>query len=63
MSETEGASIGYRLVDGETQGPWRLYSKPLRVAVNTVLEAKAIRYGYTESSITRVHGKLVNKND
>ncbi len=43
---TEGSSLGYRLDDGE----WQLYSRPVEVAEGQVVTAKAIRYGYKESS-------------
>lgn len=45
-SETEGASIGWRI--GE--GAWQLYTAP--IPSQTGLEAKAIRYGYKESAVT-----------
>lgn len=49
-SETEGASIGYR-IDG---GDWQLYSRPVPLASGQTLEAKAVRYGYAESPVTSV---------
>ncbi len=48
-SATPGASIGYRLA-GETA--WRLYAGPF-AAKGVAAEAKAIRYGYAESPLTR----------
>jgi hypothetical protein len=45
---TEGASIGYRLTN---DGPWQLYSKPIRCESGDMLQAKAIRIGYKESEI------------
>ncbi len=42
-----GASISYRL----DEGPWRLYTKPLPPLRGERLEAKAVRYGWQESSI------------
>ena len=47
-SETEGASIGYR-IDGEVR--WRLYTEPFAVKPGTRIEAKAIRYGFRESEV------------
>ena len=47
-SETEGASIGYR-IQGRSQ--WQLYGKPIGFS-NETIEAKAIRYGYQESDIS-----------
>ena len=47
VSETEGASIGYRTSD---QNDWNLYTGPL--TLKTPIEAKAIRYGYKESQIS-----------
>ncbi len=47
-SETEGASIGYR-IQGRSQ--WQLYSKPIELS-NEHIEAKAVRYGYQESDIS-----------
>ena len=45
--ETPGASIGYRLNDG----PWLLYSEPVRVESGDRLTAKAVRYGWQESEV------------
>jgi len=50
-SETEGASIGYR-VDGEIR--WRLYTGPFAAGPVTRIEAKAIRYGFKESEVASV---------
>lgn len=47
-SETEGASIGYR-IQGRSQ--WQLYGTPIDFS-NETIEAKAIRYGYQESDIS-----------
>lgn len=52
-SETEGASIGYRFT--ESENGWQLYNGPLRVSSGTRLEAKAVRYGYAESSVETVN--------
>ena len=46
---TPGSSLGYR-IDG---AGWQLYSEPFTVGKMQVVEAKAIRYGYQESGITR----------
>ena len=43
-------SVGYR-VNG---GAWNLYSKPLSLPRNTILEAKSVRYGWAESPVIRV---------
>lgn len=45
-SETEGASIGFRL-NGEER--WRLYTGAIRLMPGQTIEAKAIRYGFVES--------------
>jgi hypothetical protein len=50
-SVTKGASIGYRL---GPQSPWLLYERPVPVPAGAQVEAKAIRYGYSESSPTRL---------
>ena len=47
-------SVGYR-VNG---GPWRLYSKPLSLPKNAILEAKSVRYGWAESQSTRASHSL-----
>lgn len=47
--ESEGASIGYRI----DAGPWRLYTGPFSLEDGSVLEAKAIRYGWSESPLAR----------
>jgi arylsulfatase A-like enzyme len=49
-SATQGASLGYRL--GPTE-PWSLYSKPVTIPAAGLVEAKAVRYGYLESQVTR----------
>lgn len=52
---TEGASIGYRLVDGTgNAGPWRLYTGPFRTRIGNTIETKAVRYGWAESPTTVV---------
>ncbi|MCG8442854.1 MAG: sulfatase [Caulobacterales bacterium] len=57
-SATQGASIGYRLCgpEGCADGaPWRLYAEPVRAPTNgaAMIEAKAVRYGYEESSVSQ----------
>ncbi|MCY7353146.1 MAG: sulfatase, partial [Cytophagaceae bacterium] len=42
---TPGASLGYRLNDG----PWRLYTQPVRIPQLGSLNAKAIRIGFKPS--------------
>ena len=48
-SPTQGASIGWRI---QGENAWRLYSEPLTLRHSTTIEAKAIRYGFAESTIT-----------
>lgn len=43
-------SVGYR-VNGDA---WKLYSKPLSLPKNAILEAKSVRYGWAESPMIRV---------
>lgn len=45
----EGASIAYRI----DEGPWRMYSGPVPLPKDQSFEAKAVRYGWEESDITR----------
>jgi N-sulfoglucosamine sulfohydrolase len=49
-SKTPGASIGYRFGD---DAAWQLYTGPIMAKPGTPIEAKAIRYGYTESAAAR----------
>jgi arylsulfatase A-like enzyme len=49
---TQGASIGYTMEEGPA-AKWRLYTGPIRVAAGMTLRAKAIRYGFKESSETK----------
>ena len=51
-SETKGASIGYRLLDEDGEGDWKLYVGPIQLPENGKLEAKAIRYDFHESQVT-----------
>lgn len=51
-SETEGASIRYRTVDGTgNTGSWELYVHPFEVPEGFAIEAHAIRYGWQESPL------------
>ena len=47
-------SVGYR-VNG---GAWNLYSKPLSLPRNTILEAKSVRYGWAESPVISAEREL-----
>jgi len=47
---TPGASLGYRL----DEGPWQLYAAPIPAAGASRLEARAQRYGWAPSPITRL---------
>ncbi len=49
---TQGASIGYTTEDGPS-ARWRLYTGPILVKPSMTLRAKAIRYGYKESTEAR----------
>jgi len=52
---TEGASIGYRL--GE-KGRWLIYTGPIQLKADTLLQTKAIRIGYKESeAVQKVIGR------
>jgi N-sulfoglucosamine sulfohydrolase len=46
-SATAGASIGYRV----NEGNWQLYAGPVAVAAGVEVEAKAVRYGWDESDV------------
>jgi arylsulfatase A-like enzyme len=50
---TQGASIGYTTDPGPSP-KWRLYTGPILVDGPMTLRAKAIRYGYKESTETRI---------
>jgi arylsulfatase A-like enzyme len=50
-SPTPGASIGYR-IGADREDGWQLYTRPIDLPAGTVLKAKAIRYGYRESTTT-----------
>ena len=47
-SDIPGASIGFRLDNGD----WRPYQRPVPVAGLRSVEAKAVRYGWEESTVT-----------
>ena len=52
-SETAGASIEYRLVtDGEPEA-WSIYTGDVAINPGQSIEARAIRYGYAPSGISR----------
>ena len=46
---TQGSSIGYRL----DEGSWQLYSGRVDVSGADQVEVKAVRYGWSESSIVK----------
>lgn len=48
-SDTDGASIGYRLLPRDTR--WRLYVEPIVAMPGQRIEVKAIRYGFKESEV------------
>jgi len=50
-SRTPGASLGYRLGPDDA---WRLYTQPVIIEGPSAVEAKAIRYGYAESAVSRL---------
>jgi arylsulfatase A-like enzyme len=45
VSDTQGASLRYRIDDG----PWRIYTEPISVPEGALLKADAVRYGYRAS--------------
>ena len=49
QSSTPGASLGYRFDDED----WQLYRAPVALAAGRSLTAKAVRYGWAESSEVR----------
>lgn len=55
-SATQGASIGYRLIDnGEAaEGPWTVYTGPVELPPGGQLVCIAHRLGYRPSSVVRV---------
>ena len=51
VSDTEGASIAYRI---DTTSTWQLYTEPLRITTPTTLYAQAIRIGYKHSTVSSI---------
>lgn len=49
-SDSEGASIGYRLDEGH----WQLFAEPVAVRSGQNIETKAVRYGWQESPSTKL---------
>jgi len=47
---TKGASIGYR-IDG---GRWQLYTSPITLRLGNHIQAKAVRYGWSESEVVEL---------
>lgn len=57
-SETEGASIGYRISqEAVPASGWHLYTSAIKLNKGQTMEAKAVRYGYKESGITTIVSK------
>jgi hypothetical protein len=54
--ETDGASVGYRILTGEAgeSWEWRLYTGPFRVEAGDTVEAMAVRYGWRSSSVAKL---------
>lgn len=50
-TDVDGASIAYTLEEG-TGARWKLYAGPLEVTAPATLRARAVRYGWAESSDT-----------
>lgn len=53
QSSSPGASLGYRLDDAD----WQLYRAPVAVAAGQSFVAKAVRYGWAESTEVRWEGR------
>ncbi len=54
-SPTHGASIRYRVSDGSgNTGAWLLYTGPVEMQLGHTVEARAVRYGWSESAATVV---------
>jgi arylsulfatase A-like enzyme len=47
FSDTEGASIGYRIGDG----PWMVYTGPFETTPDEIVSARAVRYGWEASTV------------
>ena len=56
-SPTPGASIGYRLREDDGSEHWMLYTAPLTLQPDAVIEAKAVRYGFAESDVVQVDAR------
>lgn len=51
-SKTEGASIGFQIIEGDKlSNIWQLYKSPLSLAPGTKIRAQAHRIGFEESAI------------
>ncbi len=55
-SETEGASIGYKMYGYNESTPekWEVYTRPLTIHVDTRIEAVAHRLGYAQSESIKI---------
>ena len=55
-SETEGASIGYKVYGFDESAPeqWKVYTRPLAISVDTRIEAVAHRLGYGQSGSIKI---------
>lgn len=49
LAASEGASIAYTLDAGDTPR-WQLYARPIRLTASATLRARAVRYGWGEST-------------
>lgn len=59
-STTEGASIGYQILEagGSLQDRWLLYTSPITVPVGRTLKAVAHRIGYAPSTVVTAASRL-----
>jgi arylsulfatase A-like enzyme len=48
----QAASMGYKINDGH----WKLYVSPFPISPGDTVEAKAVRYGWEESAVTKIQG-------
>jgi arylsulfatase A-like enzyme len=46
-----GATVGYRRIGGGSDTRWRLYTAPFQARRGERIEAKAVRYGWAESTV------------
>lgn len=53
LCETDGASMVYRIIDGDDDGRWQLYVEPFDVESRVTIEAQACRLGYRDSRVVR----------